>query len=519
MKPGPLIFAGLVVAFLALRFRRLGTEQRLIAVVVAAGLAVYGSGVVQLPNLEKIIKDFGETLGPYTYVLVGVMAYLETGAFIGLVAPGEFTVLLGGVVAGQGRIEVVPLIALVWVAAIAGDLTSYVLGRRLGRGFLLRHGPKVKITSERLEQVEVFFERHGGATILIGRFLGLVRALAPFVAGASRMRLRRFVPFDVVAAGLWSATFVLLGFIFWRSFNQVIELAKQGGFALGAVVVVIAGTIALVRHFRVPEHREVLRRRLEHERRPVLRTGARVLLALEDRVLAPTVSALRGPAGFIRDRLTPGQFGLEVTTLLAVALVAGFAFVGLAVPVSHGESIAWDPDGLRIADDVRVGAVTDVVRVVSDLGSVVVVGLVVAIALAWLVYRRRWVEVAVLGVGALATWLAVTVVKDAMDRPRPAGGLVHAVGESFPSGHAAYAVGYVAVAIALGRSVRRLAGRAGLVVAAIVLAALVGLTRVYLGVHYWSDVVAGWALAAGVLALCGLAALVVGALRHNAAKP
>ena len=519
MKLGPLIFAAVVVAFLALRWRRLGTEQRVIGIVAAAGLAVYGSGVVQLPDLEKVIKDLGETLGPYTYALVGVMAFLETGAFIGLVAPGEFTVLLGGVIAGQGRIAVLPLLGLVWFAAVAGDLTSYALGRRLGRGFLLRHGPKVKITQERLEQVEVFFERHGGATILIGRFLGLVRALAPFVAGASRMRLRRFVPFDVVAAGLWSATFVLLGFVFWRSFDRVIELAKQGGFALGAVVVVIAGTIALVRHFRAPEHRAALRRALEGERRPVLGQGARGLLALEDRVLRPALSRLRGPARFVRNRLTPGQLGLEVTTLLAVVLVAGFAFVGLLVPVARGEAITSDPEVLRIADDVHAGAVTDVVRVVTDLGSLPAVGLIVALALGWLVHRRRTVEATVLAVGSLVTWLSVTVVKGVVDRPRPEGGLVDTVGESFPSGHAAYAVAYVAVGVALARSLRRVPGRAALGAAAIGAAAVVGLTRVYLRAHYWSDVVAGWALAAAVFAACGLVALVVGAVRHNGARP
>lgn len=100
---------------------------------------------------------------------VGVLALLETGAFVGLVAPGETTVLVGGVVAGQGEIDLLLLIGIVWTSAVAGDFTSYVLGRRLGREFLVRHGPRLKITEARLHQVEEFFARHGGATILIGR--------------------------------------------------------------------------------------------------------------------------------------------------------------------------------------------------------------------------------------------------------------------------------------------------------------------------------------------------------------
>lgn len=226
-----------------------------------------------------------------------------------------------------------------------------------------------------------------------------------------------------------------------------------------------------------------------------------------------------GPARFVRDRLTPGQLGLEVTTLLAVALVGGFTFVGLALPVGRGEAITSDPEALRIAADVRSGAVTDVARVVTHLGATVVVAVVVLITMVWLIRRRRTVEAVVLGAGSLVTWLAVNLVKVTVDRPRPGGGLVEAAGESFPSGHAAYAVAYLAVGVALARSLRRSTGRAGLVGAMIGLAAVVGLTRVYLRVHYWSDVLAGWALGAALFSACGLAALIVGALRHNAAQP
>ena len=118
-----------------------------------------GTGVIHLPNIEKLIEDVGTRLGHWTYLLVGVLAFLETGAFIGLVAPGETAVLVGGVVAGQGQISLLVLIAIVWTCAVRGDLTSYTLGRRLGRAWLLRHGDRLKITEERLHQVERFFER------------------------------------------------------------------------------------------------------------------------------------------------------------------------------------------------------------------------------------------------------------------------------------------------------------------------------------------------------------------------
>ena len=114
--------------------------------------------------------------GAWTYLLVGALAFLETGAFVGLVAPGEFTVLLGGAVAGQGDISLPLILAITWLAAFLGDSVSFMLGASLGRGFLVRHGERVRITESGSQQVESYFARYGGRTILIGRFIGLVRA-------------------------------------------------------------------------------------------------------------------------------------------------------------------------------------------------------------------------------------------------------------------------------------------------------------------------------------------------------
>src|SRR5206468_7855185 len=106
--------------------------------------------------------------------------------------------LLGGAVAGQGQTSLEATIAAVWFGAWAGDTVSFLIGRRLGRDFIVRHGPKLRITPERFAAVEGYFRRHGGKTILIGRFIGLVRAMAPFTAGSSGMRYRAFVPFSIL---------------------------------------------------------------------------------------------------------------------------------------------------------------------------------------------------------------------------------------------------------------------------------------------------------------------------------
>src|SRR5947208_4201635 len=176
MSPGQIAAAVLAVAvavFAFVRRGRLSTHLKVIAGIAVVVLAVIAGGVLpHIPSFESIVKHLADALGKWTYALVGGMAFLETGAFVGFVAPGEFTVILGGVLAGEGEISIIPLIGLVWACAIAGDSLSFLIGRRVGRQFMLRYGPRVRITHERFHQVEDYFGRHGGKTIVIGRFIG-----------------------------------------------------------------------------------------------------------------------------------------------------------------------------------------------------------------------------------------------------------------------------------------------------------------------------------------------------------
>ena len=133
MKPSSLVFAGLIVVACILFRRRVTPLQLAVALIAVVWLTLRGSGAVELPTLESLARHAGPTLGAWTYLLVGAAAFLETAFFVGLVAPGEFTVILGGFVAGQGHVNVFALAALVFVCAAAGDTTSFLLGRSLGR--------------------------------------------------------------------------------------------------------------------------------------------------------------------------------------------------------------------------------------------------------------------------------------------------------------------------------------------------------------------------------------------------
>jgi undecaprenyl-diphosphatase len=516
MKWGWLLGALALAAFLLIRRRRLGRWTQAGGWLVVAGAAVIGVGLVELPNLEELMLDIGRALGPWTYLLVGVLAFLETGAFVGLVAPGETTVIVGGVVAGQGEIDLFVLITITWACAVAGDLASYTVGRRLGRAWLLRHGERLKITEDRLEQVERFFEKRGGATILIGRFIGFVRALAPFIAGTTRMPMRRFLPYDVLGAGAWAATFATLGYVFWHSFDQLTTYVSRGLFAFGTVVVVAAALVGLVQLRRDPEKRRRAREWLDARQD---RRGWRLVAKLARpawRVVGrPASNAADVTARFGLGRLTPGGLGLELTTLVALGVVGLYAFFFIGEIVLEPGIPRIDELAADLANELAMDPLVEIARVVTAIGSWPVAFAAALATAVWALANRRWFDASALVIGVALSPLIVTVAKAAYDRDRPPGGLVPVNDAAYPSGHTAYAVTLVACATVLVRAGSGWAVRFAAITVAVALVAVVGATRIYLHVHHLTDVIGGAALAVGLWAIIGTLALVGGHVRHN----
>jgi membrane protein DedA with SNARE-associated domain/membrane-associated phospholipid phosphatase len=504
------VLAVLLAALVVWRRRTLSGERKLLAAVAVVALAVYSSGVLsELPDPKKLIGDIAQALGPWTYALVGVSAFLETGAFVGLVAPGETIVIAGGVIAGQGEIELIPLIGLVWVCAVLGDTTSFFIGRRLGRKFLERYGPRVKISHQRLEQVEGYFDRHGGKTILIGRFIGLVRALAPFIAGASGLAYKRFLPYSVVGTALWSTTFCVLGYIFWRSFDRLAHVVGQAIFGFGVTVGVI---VAIVVGYR--RRAEIHAWLLAHERHPLIRPLFAIGRPIQRRIVRPVVRIVAPELRFLWDRITPGELGLELTTTLAIGGVGLYVFALYVVVLSGDPGLTpLDQQLLDMSDELNSRMLTDIAKVVTDLGALPTCIAVVVVTSVVLAARGRLAEVVVLAGGFALIYVSVQITKAGIDRPRPSAPRIDTNGSSFPSGHAAYSTAWVAAALMFTLRLR-LVG-AALVIGAVVLAAAVGLSRIYLRAHLWSDVAGGWGLGVGIFGLLAAIAMVVEHMRHN----
>jgi membrane protein DedA with SNARE-associated domain/membrane-associated phospholipid phosphatase len=512
MSAGQVFAAVLAVATAIVAYRRrarLSGTGKTVAALAVIALAVLASGVLSgLPNFETIVKDLAKTLGKGTYALVGVMAFLETGAFVGFIAPGEFTVILGGVIAGEGTISIVPLIGIVWICALAGDSVSFLIGHRVGRQFLLKHGHRIRITEERFRHVEDYFDRHGGKTITIGRFLGFVRPLAPFIAGTSRMTYRQFLPYSIIGTGLWGTTFCLLGYVFWRSFSTVSKIAGQATLALGIVAVVAGGIYCAQRRLRRPEERERLERWINsHQATRWLWT----------RLARPAARIAWPYMRFLWRRLTPGNLGLEFTTAMAVAAGGAYVFIFFASLVADDPTrvLQIDNSAFDLADRAQNQTLVDIAKFVTALGSLPVVLIFVLAGSVVLIVRRRPLELFALAGGFGFVVLATHLAKAAVDRPRPPGALVGTLGSAYPSGHAAYATAYIAMAVIASRVLGGIVSRSLLVPVGVIAAAAIGATRVYLRAHYLSDVLGAYGLALAIFAGCAGVALVVGFIRQN----
>jgi membrane protein DedA with SNARE-associated domain len=190
-------------------------------------------------SILQYLLDLVARLGTWSYVIIFAAAALECAAFLGLVVPGESVVLASGFFAHQGLLKLDAVMVAVALGATIGDNLGYYLGRRLGREWLVRHGSRFGIGNRRLQQVDVFFQRHGPKAVFFGRFIGFARALVPFVAGTSRMRYRQFLIYNAFGAVLWTIGFVTLGYILGASW----QVAEKW---IGRTSLILAGVVALV---------------------------------------------------------------------------------------------------------------------------------------------------------------------------------------------------------------------------------------------------------------------------------
>ncbi|MEV5175466.1 DedA family protein [Streptomyces flaveolus] len=203
------------------------------------------------PPLPGPLAHLEPLLGHYGYWAVGAVVLVED---FGVPAPGETILLAAGVYAGAGRLNVVAVGLIAFVAAVAGDNLGYLIGRVGGRAFVHRWGKYIFLTPKRFEAAEAFFTRHGGKIVTVARFVEGLRQANGVIAGTTGMHWRRFLAFNALGAALWVGLWTTLAYLAGSHITAIYdEIRRYQLYVVIALAAVVAAFV--VRH--------VLRRRRE----------------------------------------------------------------------------------------------------------------------------------------------------------------------------------------------------------------------------------------------------------------
>lgn len=417
----------------------------------------------------------GPAIARYGYAGLAIGVFLESA---GIPVPGETALLAAAFVAAHGTLSLPLVVVVAATAGVLGDNVGFALGRRLGRQWAERHASRLWLTPERFARIDSFFMRYGAAAVALARFVVGVRVVAAFAAGTSRMKWKVFLLFNVLGAVSWATLVSVAGYAAGRGYAGLSSALSHSGLILAVVV------------------------------------PAALLTALTLRYLAKHLDSIRETlrrSGAIRAMATPWVIVIGVT------VAALLTFGAIAEEVAEQETSTFDNAVGSWMMGLKAPWLDGVFTLLTFAGSPLVLAALTAV-LALVLLRRHSVRFAasVVTVPVLALVL-IALLKQLFHRVRPDGALRYAdMAYSFPSGHA---TGTMAIALTLAYCLtrERLAPRWSVVVA-LVLSLLVGSSRLYLGAHWATDVIGGWALGLAIAAGGALAYERMSATRSQGPK-
>lgn len=193
-------------------------------------------------HIDVHLGELLSTYGIWVYAILFAILFLETGLVVTPFLPGDSLIFAAGAFAATGHLNIVVMLILLPIAAIAGDASNYLIGKYFGTKLLSRDNERL-IKKKHLDDTHAFFDRHGGKTIIFARFVPFVRTFAPFVAGIGHMSYAHFAAFNVVGGILWTWLFLIVGYFFGNIpvVKANFSLVIMGFILISLVPLIVAG--------------------------------------------------------------------------------------------------------------------------------------------------------------------------------------------------------------------------------------------------------------------------------------
>jgi len=412
-------------------------------------------------------------------------ALLEALAMVGTVIPGSSIVFVGGVLIGLNALNPWWTITVAIAGAVLGDGISYWLGHKYHEK--IRALWPLKNHPELFDRGQAYFAKSGGKSVFLGRFLGPVRAIVPVVAGMSNMPAAAFYAINILSAVAWATAHIIPGVLFGAS----LQLA---GAVSSRLVIMLVMTVAL---FWVIS--KVVRFTLSHEWSSIK--------WLRDRAVE-RARAKSGPvARIVLSLLDPARAKSQALLIAAVLLIGGaWLFLGILQDVlAKDPLVQFDSTVYSSLQSLRNGWADAVMITVTELGGAAgAVPVVVAVSLV-LCVKRYWRTLGYWLAAAGVAEILVVVLSHTLARLRPNDIYTGIAQYSFPSGHTVLSVviyGFMAFLLARGKPVRN---KIAITLMAAVAIMLIAFSRLYLGAHWFSDVLASLSLGLAWIALLSIA--------------
>ncbi len=404
---------------------------------------IYSSGMQYIHVFSSLSHYIQEIIVQGGYFILFAMTIFEGIPLLGMLVPGHVAIMAGGFVAKLGTLNLGSVLLVSMIGALVGDYIGFYIGRKYGMSFINKLRPYLFISDNHIAKANKLLDKHTGKALIIGRFTPATRALMPFLVGTSNIHARRFWLFNVIGGFSWVFSSVMVGYIFGSAYHAV------SGYIGKLLFVSIVISILFIWGYRFVNSRFHIFKKYE---------------------LFTLIVAIISFIGFatVLDKLIDNSFDLNFDVSVSL-IMHKFALL--------------HPIILKTA------------YFVSNIGSVysmVIIGTIVAIYFA---SKRKWRSMAIMFFATYGTAVVSGFLKTTFMSPRPVNSLISLSDPSFPSSHASMATAvFLAIIYLFAPKIQSWIRREIFIVGLSIFAIMIGLSRLILNVHWFSDVLAGWAL-------------------------